>query len=51
MSGDEAGTYMLKGDLVVVGNAGNNFANYLIRGMSIWAGNARVTVITRNSNP
>jgi glutamate synthase domain-containing protein 3 len=23
---------MLKGDLVVVGNAGKNFANYLIRG-------------------
>jgi len=30
--GDEVATYMLKGDLVVVGNAGKNFANYLIRG-------------------
>jgi glutamate synthase domain-containing protein 3 len=30
--GDEAGTYMLKGDLIVVGDAGENFANCLIRG-------------------
>jgi glutamate synthase domain-containing protein 3 len=30
--GDETATYHLAGDFIVVGNAGLNFGNYLIRG-------------------
>jgi glutamate synthase domain-containing protein 3 len=36
--GDDAGTYMLNGDLIVAGDAGENFANYLIRGNVYIAG-------------
>ena len=30
--GDEVATYMLAGDLIILGNAGKNLGNYLIQG-------------------